>query len=247
VNLHPHVLAKTTAGYSWEQMLASFFIERLLNGWQRMKGGSQMFRVLLLALTICTLAACSLAAPSPIQPTPLAAPSPVQPTPLVTEVDPEEYALFSAMIDQNVVGYQRGGVVVIREQTTPNIDNLEFALEGPIEPPKELVEAYRLRNDQPYKLDHGFALNQAYELIPQPEYDSLLRGGRASWADFEAKYPQADGIFVFSRAGLNLARDEALVSMGYYCGSLCAEGGVFLMAREDGVWKVKQQLAAWMS
>ena len=52
---------------------------------------------------------------------------------------------------------------------------------------------------------------------------------------------------LFSRAGLNAARDEALVSMSYYCGSLCAEGGVFLMVKEDGVWKVEQAVASWMA
>jgi hypothetical protein len=194
-----------------------------------------MFRFLPLTLIICTLFACNLA-PS----------SPPQPTPLVTEVDPEEYALFSAMIDQNVTGYRlEGESVVIREQTTPHIDGLEFALEGPFDLPEELVEAYRLRNDQPYTLGPSFTLKQAYKLMPQSEYDALLRTGSAGWADFETKYPQARGIFLLSRAGLNAARDEALVSISYYCGSLCTTGGVFLMVKEDGVWKVKQELATW--
>ena len=190
-----------------------------------------MFRFLLLTLIICTLCACNLA-PS----------SPPQPTPLVTEVDPEEYALFSAMIDQNVTGYTLGESVVILEQSKPHIDSLEFALEGPFEPPEELVEAYRLRNDQPYTLGQSFTLKQAYKLMPQSEYDGLLGTGSAGWEDFETKYPQAGGVFLFSRAGLNAARDEALVNISYYCGSLCTTGGVFLMVKEDGVWKVKQQL-----
>ena len=101
-----------------------------------------MFRTLLFTLFICMLAACNVP-PS----------SPPQPTPLVAEVDPEEYALFSAMIDQGVVGWDQGESILILEQTRPHIDDLEFALEGPYEPPKELVEAYRMRNEQPYTLD----------------------------------------------------------------------------------------------
>jgi hypothetical protein len=135
-------------------------------------------------------------------------------------------------------------------QPTPlvtEVDPDEYALEGPFEPPEELVEAYRLRNDRPYTMDRSFALKQAYELMPQSEYDGLLRTGSASWGDFEVKYPQAAGVFVFSRAGLNAARDQALVSIGYYCGDLCAEGGVYLMAKEDGVWRVEQELAVWMA
>ena len=194
-----------------------------------------MFRFLLFTLIIFTFSACS----------PVPSSSPL-PTPLLTEVDPEEYALFSAMIDQNLIGYNQGMPVVIREQTSPDIRDLEFALEGPHELPEELVESYRLRNGQPYTLDPNFTLKQSYTLMPQSEYYDLLRTGNASWEDFEAEY-EADGIFIFSRAGLNAARDEALVSMSYYCGSLCAEGGIFLMTREDGVWKVKQELAAWMA
>jgi hypothetical protein len=195
-----------------------------------------VFRLLFLALIICTLSACTLALPS----TP-------QPTPLVTDIDPEEYALFSAMLDQNIVGYHPDAPVVIRDQTSPDIDHLEFALKGPHDLPKELVQAYRLRNDQPYTLDANFALKRAYTLMPQAEYDELLRTGGASWEDFEGKYPQAKGVFFFSRAGLNAARDEAVVSISYYCGSLCTEGGVFLMVKQDGVWKVEQEVASWMA
>ena len=109
------------------------------------------------------------------------------------------------------------------------------------------MEAYRLRNEQPYTLDPNFTLKQTYELMPQSEYESLLRTGDLTWANFETSYPQAKGIFVVSRAGLNAARDEALVTIGYYCGDLCSEGGMFWMVKEDSVWKVKQQFAAWMS
>jgi len=49
----------------------------------------------------------------------------------------KEYALFSAMIEQNVVGYDPEALtVVICEQTKPHLDTLEFALEGPATPPK---------------------------------------------------------------------------------------------------------------
>jgi hypothetical protein len=192
-----------------------------------------MPRLLFLTLILCTLSACTLAPPS----TP-------PPTPLMTDIDPEEYALFSAMLDQNVVGYDPEAPFVIRDQTSPYIDELEFALNGPFDLPQELVQAYRLRNDRPYTLGPNFTLKRAYTLMPQAEYDRLLRTGRAGWEDFD---PQARGVYIFSRAGLNAARDEALVSVSYYCGSLCVEGGVFWMAKQEGVWKVEQEVASWMA
>ena len=87
----------------------------------------------------------------------------------------------------------QGGPVLIREQTDPDIQNLEFALEGPAEIPEELVEAYRLRNNQPYTLERNFTLEQDYTLMPQSEYDDLLRTGTAKWVDFRTKYPEVDG------------------------------------------------------
>ena len=199
-----------------------------------------MSRLLFLTLIAYTLSACTLSACT-------LAPSTPQPTPLVTEIDPEEYALFSAMLDQNVVGYDPEAPVVIRDQTSPHIDNLEFALEGPHKLPKELVEAYRSRNDRPYTLAPNFTLKRGYTLMPQAEYAGLLRTGSTSGEDFQIKYPEARGVFFFSRAGLNAARDEALVSISYYCGSLCVEGGVFLMVKEDGVWKFEREFLSWMA
>jgi hypothetical protein len=193
-----------------------------------------MSKLLFSTLILCTLSACMLAPPS----TP-------QPTPLVTDIDPEEYALFSAMLDQNIVGYDPEASVVIRDQTGPDIDHLEFALKGPHKLPKELVEAYRLRNDRPYTLDPNLKLTREYKLMPQAEYEELLRAGSSSWGDFEAKYLGARGVYILSRAGLNATRDRALVTMSYYCGSLCVEGGVFLMVKQDGVWKVEQEVASW--
>ena len=99
----------------------------------------------------------------------------------------------------------------------------------------------------PYTLDPNFMLKRAYARMPQAEYAELLRAGGAGWKDLQANYPQAKGVFFFSRAGLNAARDEALVSISYTCGSLCAEGGVFWMVKQDGVWTVKQEVASWMA
>jgi hypothetical protein len=146
-----------------------------------------------------------------------------------------------------VVGYDPEAAVVIRDQTSPDLNHLEFALEGPYDLPEELVEAYRLRNDRPYTLEAKFTLERAYSLIPQAEYENLLQGGGAGWQDLQTNYPEARGVYLFSRAGLNAARDRALVTVSYYCGPLCAEGGVFLMVKEDGAWRVEQEVVSWMA
>ncbi|MEW5868377.1 MAG: hypothetical protein AB1894_03820 [Chloroflexota bacterium] len=172
--------------------------------------------------------------------------APPQPTPLLTEIDPEEYALFSALIEGSAIGAKAGEAIVIREQTDPDLQNLDMALKAPQQPPEELVEAYRLRNAQVYTLSRSFSLQQTYELLPQATYDDLIHR-RLAWTDFQAQHPLANGVYFFSRAGLNAGRDMALVSFSFYCGSLCGQGGVFWLVKENGDWKVKEQLLTWMS
>ena len=54
-------------------------------------------------------------------------------------------------------------------------------------------------------------------------------------------------MIVFSRVGFNADGDEALADMGYRCGDLCGAGGLYLLVKEDGNWKVQETLMAWQS
>ena len=35
--------------------------------------------------------------------------------------------------------------------------------------------------------------------------------------------------------------------MGYRCGDLCGAGGLYLLVKEDGNWKVQETLLVWQS
>jgi hypothetical protein len=39
----------------------------------------------------------------------------------------------------------------------------------------------------------------------------------------------------------------ALVEMGFRCGDLCGAGGLYLLVKEEGSWKVQEALMEWMS
>jgi hypothetical protein len=163
------------------------------------------------------------------------------------KIEAEEYAVYSALIRQNPIGYDLGSSFVVRESTTADLDMFERTLENVHGLPSSLVDSYRSRNAASYTLDSNLDIEQDYALMPQEVFDEIL-GKRASrWTDFEAKYPGASGFILFSRVGFNADGDQALADMGYRCGDLCGAGGTYLLTKEDGNWKVQETLMAWQS
>jgi hypothetical protein len=187
-------------------------------------------RLVLLVLLLCS---CSPGSPSSTATPP--------------HIEAEEHAVYSALVRQNPVGYNLGSSVVIRQQTVAGLDMLELALENVHALPAKLVESYRSRNAAPYALGANLDLEQDYALMLEEEYKEIFDRGGAPWAKFEAKYPEARGFILFSRVGFDADVDQALVSMGFRCGDLCGAGGLYLLVKEDGNWKVQEELIVWQS
>lgn len=162
-------------------------------------------------------------------------------------IEPEEYAVYSALIRQNPIGYDLGSSLVVRENTRADLDMFERTLENVHRLPTSLVDSYRSRNAGSYTLSPNLDIEQDYALMPQAVFDQILGRKGARWTDFEAKYPGASGFILFSRVGFNADGDQALADIGYRCGDLCGAGGLYLLVKEDGNWKVQETLMAWQS
>jgi hypothetical protein len=162
-------------------------------------------------------------------------------------LEAEEYAVYSALIRQNPIGYDLGSSFVVRENTMADLDMFERTLENVHKLPSSLVDSYRSRNAASYTLGPNLDIEQDYVLMPQEVFDEILGRRGSRWTDFEAKYPGASGFILFSRVGFNADGDEALADMGYRCGDLCGAGGLYLLVKEDGNWKVRETLMVWQS
>jgi len=188
-------------------------------------------RLMLLILLLCS---CS----------PASSRSTVTPPP---GIEPEEYAVYSALIRQNPIGYDLGSSLVVRENTRADLDMFERTLENVHRLPSSLVDSYRSRNAGSYTLSPNLDIEQDYALMPQAVFDQILGRKGARWTDFEAKYPGASGFILFSRVGFNADGDQALADIGYRCGDLCGAGGLYLLVKEGDTWKVQETLMAWQS
>ena len=196
-------------------------------------------RLMLLALLLCSCGSGVPQATVPGLPEATVTPSP--------NIEAEEYAIYSALIRQNPIGYDLGSSFVVRENTMADLDMFERTLENVHKLPSSLVDSYRSRNAASYTLDPNLDIEQDYVLMPQEVFDEILGRRGSQWTDFEAKYPGASGFILFSRVGFSADGDQALADMGYRCGDLCGAGGLYLLVKEDGNWKVQETLMAWQS
>jgi len=176
--------------------------------------------------------------------------SPGLPKPTVTPpptIEPEEYAVYAALIRQNPIGYDLGSYFLVREQAVSGGDMAERALKEAKSVPSGLADSYRSRNAASYTLSPDLDVEQDYSLMPQEEFEKLFLQPKSQWTDFETEYPGASGFVAFSRVGFNASEDKALAEMGYRCGDLCGAGGLYVLAKEDGNWKVEEELQVWQS
>jgi hypothetical protein len=160
----------------------------------------------------------------------------------------EEYAVYSTLIRQNPIGYNLGASFVVRENTRADLDMFERTLENVHKLPSSLVDSYRSRNAASYTLDSNLDIEQDYAMLPQEEFEQIfLRRKGSVWTTFQEAYPEAGGMIIFSRVGFDEKEEKALAEFGFRCGDLCGAGGLYLLVKEDGNWKVQEELMAWQS
>jgi hypothetical protein len=73
------------------------------------------------------------------------------------------------------------------------------------------------------------------------------RVGRQNSPIFEELFPGASGIISLSHAGFDASLDEAIVSMGFYCGGLCGSGWRYFLKKRNGKWQVSEKHMVWVS
>jgi hypothetical protein len=109
------------------------------------------------------------------------------------------------------------------------------------------VDSYRSRNGERYTVEPNLDVEIDYALMPEEDFETVFLRGGSTWARFQERYPEASGVVVFSRVGFGANEDEALVLMGYRCGDLCGAGGLYVLVKEEGSWKVQEALMVWQS
>jgi hypothetical protein len=173
--------------------------------------------------------------------------------PIVTLTD-EEYNVYSALISSvsDAIVSNTIKLVVIEENTVGSDyskrseSNEAYVRQDMPELQQETLDNYKKANQQSYLLERQFDLPVSYILISEKEKNDIFQSGRG-WDDFYKKYPASQGIMSLSRVGFNSQEDQALVYIGKEENWEGGRGYIFLLIKENNVWKIKREVIAWIS
>jgi hypothetical protein len=162
------------------------------------------------------------------------------------EREAEEYAVYSALL--NVFHPNEDGKLILIQSSTESVhlpdteaDETRFIKEDlPVGISQETLDNFKSVNGQTLEVAYRLALKGRYLLIGKEERMRSFETQKSMQAFFQ-KYPQSGTIILLSRVGFNKTMDEALVNSWGYCGGLCGSGGYYLLKKENGVWKLKQE------
>jgi hypothetical protein len=203
-----------------------------------------MIATLLLAALVCHLSPQSTA-----QKTPQKAES-------HCELTPDDYAVYTALItglgrpeDPEEARQGKKNVIVgltaAPGDTKSHWGSWGFRSNSKAAPGHDTVIDFERKARSLCVVKSQFGDAESCKIITQEELDKVFKGGH--WEDFYKKYPQAGGVWTFSRPGYNSERNEAVLYVGHACGSLCGTGHLYFLVKRNDQWTVQNRLMLWIS
>jgi hypothetical protein len=225
------------------------------------------YRSLLLLIGLLTLAAGTLGS---LQRTAQSRPSAGVVRIRPFQIEDEEYAVYSALINDNLKDEDEArkaeGTARKRDDDRVLIINANTSLwvgfmidesknffdelkQSSTELQPETVNDLQVKSNGVSTLERKFSFKMKYALTSDEEIDSFFKEGvGGGWEAFHRKYPKSSGFLTFSRVGFNADKTQALVYKGFSCGGLCGGGGYTLLTKKKGVWVVGRSVGpTWVS
>jgi hypothetical protein len=172
----------------------------------------------------------------------------------------EDYSVYSALINQKFIRHEIK-LIVIQDQTQiyrlghQSLDeHTNYAMKGLSPVSLSTVKNYFERNKEQFNLSGHFKLKTPYIILTKKEIEDHFkpRIGVAdpldkAWQEFYKKYPDSPGFIMLSRVGFDSEMKQAMVYIGHACGGLCGEGRYVFLTKEEGNWRIKNELPLWIS
>ena len=185
--------------------------------------------------------------------------TPVPAISLRAEADDERYAVLSAVIRELYVEQDTSLVVIQNEDACPDADqelaeipqnqeeseNSAFAALDGLK--AETIKNFHQNLGRCDRLQRKLSIPVQYVLVNRTELDQMFTSVGRGWSQFYRKYPESSGILSFSYVGFDSEGQQALVGTSRGCGGLCGSGGLVLLTKVDGSWRVKKHVVTWVS
>lgn len=162
----------------------------------------------------------------------------------------EDYAVYSAILldmEKLASSYDKPILIIFEETRSTEYYNPPIWDARPPVPQAsdETVVLFKARQKCSSHLKPQFDPAIPYRLVFTKDLVKTLGKGGGGWDEFHKENPKSFGIWNLSPVGYNAKGTEALVYVTYACGGLCGSGELFVVAKENGHWRVKNQIRLW--
>jgi hypothetical protein len=181
--------------------------------------------------------------------------------------EPEEYAVYSGLLDSSIDGIERDkhGIIVLNGTTVPiNVVNGRdkggfysiTRIGSYIRSFDEKLSIFEIgwdtladfekKNWYPTTLAYQFDIRAKYLLCSDEEHLELKQSPDY-WSRFYTCYPDSFGMVGFSRVGFDRKRIKAIVYREWLAGPLAGAGHLVFLSKVGGEWVVKRRITLWIS
>jgi hypothetical protein len=114
---------------------------------------------------------------------------------------------------------------------------------------ENLAQEFKCANQKRFKLEDNFSFSIPYSIMTKQEQHEIWKKTHVSsgWNLFKDKYGEHAMVVNVSNVGYNLARDKAVIYIGYLFGDLGGEGFYVLYKFADKKWIRIECRSLWMS
>ena len=205
----------------------------------------------------------------PLVPPPSPSPSPSPSLLAADSLDPEEYAVYAALVEPQPL--PSGAVVLVGERTTgESLGTEKFSRvlsnlrPGDSRAPKlaslsaETIADAVAKNTRSFTLGPHLTLSVPYRLLPDSALDELVEDCRRGMASptpgkpfimstaFRARYPDSEFVYRFSRVGFDTSKVQAVVY--FEARGVCfGAGDLFFLVRRGGTWIIEDRIYRWIT
>jgi hypothetical protein len=109
------------------------------------------------------------------------------------------------------------------------------------------LDAFQQANTQQASLRRSFRLPIEYELVNSAQLESIFKNHGDGWLIFYRRFPGAQGVLTFSRAGFSADGTQALFYWSNSCGGLCGGSMFVVLEKRGGRWEIAQELEKRLS
>lgn len=168
-----------------------------------------------------------------------------------TQIEAEEYEIYKHILEEWFINDSTTHVVIDKFTVNDDSESASYIKRKLSGVKSETLADFISRNNNSYELENNFKINPIVNLITEEDLVSVRRQEKADLGEsykkaFKEKFSTQFRIS-FSRVGFNRQKNQALLKVGYNCGTTCGEGKYVLLIKKNSKWNIKRKLLSWIS